>query len=783
MKKFLVLGLGVVAFFAVASIANAQFVVGDRVQATAHVNVRSTPGGVYLGSAMMGDYGTIVGGPVIAPVGTSSPFTWWNVNYDIGVDGWSVGDYLMKVPTATTTLPVDCGDVNKDGFPDQVDVGLVINVAFRGQTYLNYNTDVDGNGVTNILDVTKEIDYVYRGGLAPTGCVNGSQSPASSLSLSMSPIGSSSGRAVAVVDDIARLSFTAGNGGDVYLRSVRLSFVGSALDNNNNFPAGVVIYDQDTGVGYGGTAPSCTNSNCFITINFGKPPYDSLSGYIIAAGQTKNFTVRIDSHRIGPARNGLTPVLAALIEEIPDVKYDDVSTRIMNLTLPSYLFPISITSFSYAQGTGGSAPSPVVVSSFTGPTSNIQPGVWNSWIAIANDSNVLCGGSPCNLNYTFNWGDGSAVTTLSNVLEGVSASAQHSYNYSGNYTIKLTVSDLYGYSVNASKFVSVGVSSSTPTSTLNQPPTIPSGVSGFTGPTGLNTGQTGTWYVKGVDPEGGLLTYRLVWGDGSSSTQAAVPSGQQRQFTHAYGQVGTYPVTFSVYDNQGLSVQRQLSVSVFAANHPPVMSNFSVNSPVAPGSMTSAYIYATDADNDPLSYWISWGDGQGGGPFNGVSGVYPTHVYVNQGTYYASSSVYDGRGGWAFGGPVTVSIYSTSTPSQPLNPLYQPTTVTYQCGDLNKSGAVDVADKLLMQSYWTGGVPVPAGVNADLNGDGAAADILDYSVLNNYLTKGMAAPTCGGSTGGTRNPGTLSPSASVLSAMQYQLDAIKSQLISILQSL
>jgi hypothetical protein len=83
--------------------APANFVAGDRVQVVnGPLNVRSTPStsGTILGSQVTGAYGMVIGGPTVA-----NGYTWWNINYDTGVDGWSVQDYLVKVsPLPTATL-------------------------------------------------------------------------------------------------------------------------------------------------------------------------------------------------------------------------------------------------------------------------------------------------------------------------------------------------------------------------------------------------------------------------------------------------------------------------------------------------------------------------------------------------------------------------------------------------------------------------------------------------------------------------------------------------------
>jgi hypothetical protein len=73
-----------------------QFQIGARVKATANINVRSKPTNAkknVLCTQPAGSLGSIVGGPTVA-----AGYTWWNVNYDSGCDGWSVQNYL------TTTL-------------------------------------------------------------------------------------------------------------------------------------------------------------------------------------------------------------------------------------------------------------------------------------------------------------------------------------------------------------------------------------------------------------------------------------------------------------------------------------------------------------------------------------------------------------------------------------------------------------------------------------------------------------------------------------------------------
>ncbi len=79
-----------------------SFRIGDRIQTTGNLNVRSIGAfdSVLLGTQLTGSLGSIAGGPSIA-----GGYTWWQVNYDNSPDGWSIQDYLRKTTTATNKYP------------------------------------------------------------------------------------------------------------------------------------------------------------------------------------------------------------------------------------------------------------------------------------------------------------------------------------------------------------------------------------------------------------------------------------------------------------------------------------------------------------------------------------------------------------------------------------------------------------------------------------------------------------------------------------------------------
>ena len=66
--------------------------VGDRVITADKLNVRSSPNGTKIGDQPAGTLGTIIGGSVL-----SGGYTWWQIDYDSGADGWSADKWLNVV--------------------------------------------------------------------------------------------------------------------------------------------------------------------------------------------------------------------------------------------------------------------------------------------------------------------------------------------------------------------------------------------------------------------------------------------------------------------------------------------------------------------------------------------------------------------------------------------------------------------------------------------------------------------------------------------------------------
>ncbi|MFC5768639.1 PKD domain-containing protein, partial [Thauera sinica] len=208
------------------------------------------------------------------------------------------------------------------------------------------------------------------------------------------------------------------------------------------------------------------------------------------------------------------------------------------------------------------------------------------------------------LSYTIDWGDGSAVQTLTAAeLAALGGNVAHVFaddedgpvNATAR-SIVVTVSDGDGGSHSLAKAVTVH----------NVAPTVALG--------GAGSVDEGSAYVLNfgalVDPGADTATaYTLDWGDGTvQSFTAAEFAALGGNASHTYADDGNYGITLSVTDEDGSFVAGSKSVTV--ANVAPVLALSGADDIDEGGSYLLA-IAATDPAGaaDPLSYTIDWGDG------------------------------------------------------------------------------------------------------------------------------------------------------------------------------
>lgn len=217
--------------------------------------------------------------------------------------------------------------------------------------------------------------------------------------------------------------------------------------------------------------------------------------------------------------------------------------------------------------------------------------------------------------YSWSFGDGTAAS---------GAVVNHSYASAGRYLVTLTVFDSLGLA--GSVFQVVNVSSKT------LPP-----VASFTfTPQSPLVNQTVTFDgSSSFDPNpGGLITsYTWTFGDGS-------PSGSGPVVTHAYSQQGTYAVSLTVTNNNGLSSTLTFFITVGRQNPPIAAFTFTPSFPLT--NQTVTFNAAASFDPNPggaiTSYNWTFGDNATG------SGVTVIHVYTRPGTFTASLTVTDNLG-------------------------------------------------------------------------------------------------------------------------------------------
>ncbi len=226
------------------------------------------------------------------------------------------------------------------------------------------------------------------------------------------------------------------------------------------------------------------------------------------------------------------------------------------------------------------------------------------------------------VSHAWDFGDNTTAT---------GAIANHTYTAGSTYTVTLTVTDDAG---------ATGVTSQTLSVTepvINQPP-----VAGFIATcTDLSCNFTNT-----STDDGTALSFVWGFGDGATSTL--------QNPSHIYAAAGTYSVSLTVTDDQGLTDVATQTVTVTAptANQPPV-ADFTFTCTDLSCNFTDA---STDNDGTVVGFAWDFGDG-------GTSTLQnPGHTYAAAGTYSVTLTVTDDLGAT---GAVTKSVSVTAPAPAP----------------------------------------------------------------------------------------------------------------------
>ncbi|MGY1809661.1 PKD domain-containing protein [Blastococcus sp. SYSU D00669] len=178
----------------------------------------------------------------------------------------------------------------------------------------------------------------------------------------------------------------------------------------------------------------------------------------------------------------------------------------------------------HALGTGGGTVNNPPTASFTQQVSDLTLSV-NAAASTDTDGQITA--------YQWNWGDNST---------GTGAQATHAYTAPGTYTVTLTVRDDDGATASTSRQVTVTAPAE------NQPP-----VAAFTS---TANGLSVSFDASGSTDDGGVTGWEWTFGADGTSTQGPTT-------THTFSAPGTYPVTLTVTDAEGLEddVTKTITVS------------------------------------------------------------------------------------------------------------------------------------------------------------------------------------------------------------------------------
>ncbi len=220
-------------------------------------------------------------------------------------------------------------------------------------------------------------------------------------------------------------------------------------------------------------------------------------------------------------------------------------------------------------------------------------------------------------SYAWTFGDGGSSS-------GVTAS--HTYDNTGTYTARLTVTDDDGATDTSTRSIQV---SATPVS--NNSPTA-----SFTA--SLTTGQTPlavSFSASGSsDSDGSIASYAWTFGDGGSSSGVTA--------SHTYNSTGTYTAQLTVTDDDGATdtATRTIQVSATPGSNSSPTASFTAS--LTTGTVPLAVIFnasgSSDSDGSVVSYAWTFGDG------GSSSGVTAGHIYHSTGTYTARLTVTDDDG-------------------------------------------------------------------------------------------------------------------------------------------
>jgi len=243
------------------------------------------------------------------------------------------------------------------------------------------------------------------------------------------------------------------------------------------------------------------------------------------------------------------------------------------------------------------------------------------------------------VQYQFDWGDGTTSSYSPWVNSGVTITQDHTYATPGTYVVTSRAKDTHNAESNWSAGLTLVI--------VNRPPDKP------ITPSGSLKGKTNIpspFSTSAADPDGNQVQYLFDWGDGTTSGYGALKdSGVTVTENHTYSTIGTFIVRSRARDiyqaesawSDGLPVHITYNINQ-SPNKPSVPAGTDV---AVTGIQYSFSTSAKDPEGDQLQYRFDWGDGTPVSVYtplvnSGVSDAMP-HIYNTPGTYYVKAQAKD----------------------------------------------------------------------------------------------------------------------------------------------
>lgn len=136
-----------------------------------------------------------------------------------------------------------------------------------------------------------------------------------------------------------------------------------------------------------------------------------------------------------------------------------------------------------------------------------------------------------------------------------------------------------------------------------------------------------------LDPDGdAITTYVWDFGDGSPRFTGVIQ-------THSYSSLGSYTVRLNVTDARGS--KGTITQVIAVVNQNPIVSFTPDKTLASSGDTITLTVSASDADGDPVTVKVAWGDGR----TEIVTGSTISHIYTADGTYHLVINATDQFGG------------------------------------------------------------------------------------------------------------------------------------------